>query len=66
MSGIEIPCLLRLIQLHVNSYNRLPVATYNLEIQKWHRYLAFTETKEQSLTDFNGDVSHVMKKNQIF
>lgn len=65
MSGIEIPRLLRLTYLYANAYNRLPVSTYNLEIQKWQRYLAFVETKEQSLTDFTCDRSQVVKRTQM-
>lgn len=62
MSGTENPCFLRLTYLDVNAYNRIPVSAHNLELQKWQHYLAFIETKEQSLIDFTRDRSQVMKK----
>jgi len=64
MSGIKIPCFLRLTSLDVKAYNRLPQTTYSLELQKRQRYLAFIETK-QSLLDFICDRSQVMKKDQL-
>lgn len=62
MSEVEIPWFLRHTYLFVKAYNRLPVSTHNLELQKWQHYVVYIEAKEQPFIDFTCDRSQVMKK----
>lgn len=62
MSEVEIPWFLRHTYLYVKAYNRLPVSTHNLELQKWQHYVVYIEAKEQPFIDFTCDRSQVMRK----